>query len=116
MINRAALLLRYRAPAVEWVNEADPYREDPGLTLETVNRQRNVYLVDEHEAANPDRIARWVDENYLVLFERELDSWYNDPDVWPRELSLDLFHAWFEVECHPVVSDMVGDEIWDDDR
>ena len=40
MINRAAIILRYREPAMRWINEADPYEDDPGITLRTVNKER----------------------------------------------------------------------------
>ena len=37
VINRGAVILRCKEPAVRWINEADPYEDNPGLTLESVN-------------------------------------------------------------------------------
>ena len=45
MINRAALILKYKTPAIKWINEADPYQDDPGITNEFVNSDRTVYLI-----------------------------------------------------------------------
>ncbi len=53
--------------------------------------------------------------HYRTLFETELSDWYNDPALWPKNLSLTLFHEWFDVECHSVVMDTVGSEIYDDE-
>lgn len=43
MINRSALLLRYKAPGVQWINEADPMPSDTTLTLEGVNNDLTLW-------------------------------------------------------------------------
>ncbi|MCB1752771.1 MAG: hypothetical protein KDI74_13705 [Gammaproteobacteria bacterium] len=115
MINRAAVMLRYKAPAVAWINEADPYALDPGVTLETANEERTVYLISDHDGDGPDALAEWVARNYAVLFESELDGWYSDAELWPEERDLPLFNEWFEVECHTLILDTVGGAIVDDE-
>ncbi len=55
MINRAAIILRYREPAVFWINESDPFDEAPGFDLESVNQERTVYLISDADAG---RLAR----------------------------------------------------------
>ena len=47
MINRGAVILRYREPAVHWINAADPYCDNPGMTLGAVNRECPVYLISD---------------------------------------------------------------------
>jgi len=42
MINRAALILIYKAPAIKWVNDADPYNNDPGITEENIKDDQTV--------------------------------------------------------------------------
>lgn len=39
MLNRAAVLLKYKAPAIKWVNEADPYDDNPQITEEHINKE-----------------------------------------------------------------------------
>ena len=34
MINRSAVILKCKEPFVRWINEADPYEDDPGITTE----------------------------------------------------------------------------------
>ena len=114
MVNRAALILKYKAPAIKWINEADPYEDDPCITKEFVNSDRTVYLLKDEVADHPDDLADWVEMNVEILFENELSGWYNDPDLWPTDRSYTLFKKWFSVECHTVLEDTVGEPIIDD--
>ncbi len=43
MVNRAALLLRYKQPAVDWINDVDPAKTKRIMTLDEVNEERTVY-------------------------------------------------------------------------
>ena len=115
MVNRAAILLRYKEPAVRWINEADPYNEKPGIVADNVNKERTVYLISEEDGDGDDSVARWVKKNFKSLFEAELESWYTDPALWPNKRTYKLFQEWFHVECHTVLIDTVGGEIYDDE-
>ena len=114
MINRAAIILRYRDPAVRWINEADPYDDDPGMTREVVNTERTVYLIRAEDAETSTAVEEWIKLNYRQLFEAELEGWYTDPTLWPQDLTLQLFREWFDVECHSVLIDTVGGRIYDE--
>lgn len=115
MINRAAILLKYKAPAVRWVNEADPFDKDPGMTVDSANEERIVYLISDADGDSGETVERWIKQNYQILFEEELNGWYTDPDLWPKKRSLKLFREWFDVECHTVLIDTVGEPMCDDD-
>ena len=115
MINRAAILLRYKEPAVRWINEADPVIDDPGITMEDVNLDNTLYLIRDEDGEDEETLDRWVRENYQTLFESELEGWYTEPDLWPTDRTLTLFREWFEIECHSVIMDTVGGDIIDDD-
>ena len=105
MINRAALILRYKQPAVDWINESDPYGGSLGLELANVNQDRSVYLVPDDVADDDETVRSWVVLNHRALLENELGDWYTDESFLPQELNLELFDAWFEVECHSVIID-----------
>jgi hypothetical protein len=115
MINRAAVILKYKEPAVAWINEADPYNDDPGLTIESVNEDRMVYLIRDEDADSPEDVEKWIELNYDVLFESELDGWYTDEELWPKNRNINLFRKWFDVECHTVIVDTVDSPIEDDE-
>ena len=53
MINRAAVMLRYREPAVRWIHKADPRHGHPGMTLSPVNPDRMVYRIREDDRDGP---------------------------------------------------------------
>jgi len=42
MINRSAVILKYKEPFVRWINEADPYKDDSGIASENANEDRTV--------------------------------------------------------------------------
>ena len=69
MLNRAAVLLRYKAPAVAWINDSDPYDRKPGITLDRVNEERTVYLIHEDDVDPPEVLSSWIEQNFLALFE-----------------------------------------------
>ncbi|MHB8708746.1 MAG: nucleotidyl transferase family protein [Desulfuromonadales bacterium] len=115
MINRAAVLLKCKAPMVQWINTSDPCNDNPQISQEEANRDRTVYLISDHDAYDDKALARWIKGNYAALFESELEGWYTDESLWPQPRSLKLFHEWFEVECHSLIEDTVGGPIEDDD-
>ena len=115
MVNRAALILKYKVPAINWVNEADPVEPNPQITEDFINSERTVYLISEEDAWDEVVLEGWIKRNYLNLFESELEGWYTDPKLWPKPRTLELFQAWFEVECHTILVDTVGTTIFDDE-
>ena len=112
MINRAAVILKCKEPFIRWLNESDPYDDHPGITLEEANQERTVYLIHDADA---EYIKKWISLNFMILFENELESWYADKSIWPKNRDRKLFNEWFKVECHSVVLDTVGSEITDDE-
>ena len=107
MINRAALILRYKQLAVDWINEADPY-DSAQVTLEEVNQDSTVYLLDQYE--QPE-LLQWLKLNYDNLFQSILFEWYVDESLWPKKRSYDLFNRWFDIEYHSLVEDTLGTPI-----
>ncbi len=88
MLNRAAVILKYKELAVQWINDADPYHDDPKISLDDVNCERTVYLISDHDADDDKALERWIKANYATLFEAELDGWYTDETLWPQKRSL----------------------------
>lgn len=115
MVNRAAIMLRYKETAVCWINKADPYVETPAIDIDKANQERTVYLVSDEDGDGIDAATQWVKENYETLFESELDGWYTDPGLWPEKRTFKLFKEWFDVECHSVLVDTAGGGIYDDE-
>jgi hypothetical protein len=111
MINRAALILQYKQPFVDWINAADPSPTAHALTLAQVNEEHTVYLV---EVEDNDGLAIWLARHHTELFEEELAGWYTDPRLWPRDRSLKVMNEWCSFELHTVVVD-TGESLLEDD-
>jgi hypothetical protein len=102
MLNRAALILRYKKPFVDWINAVDPSPASHGLTLSEVNQEHTVYLVEVEDEGELDE---WVARHHEELFEAELEGWYTDPALWPRNRSLEVLREWCSFELHTIVVD-----------
>jgi len=94
MINRSAIILKYKEPFVRWINEADPYDHDIALSLKEANEDRNVYLITEEGGED---FEKWISLNYKKLFEIELNDWYTDESLWPEKRNKKTFNEWFSV-------------------
>ena len=115
MINRAAVVLKYKDVAIRWINDADPMKKGVRITVEEANDDRTVYLISDADGDSKDTLDRWIKKNYKTLFETELEDWYTDPSLWPQEITLKLFREWFEVEYHTELVDTVDGAIYEDD-
>jgi hypothetical protein len=102
MLDRAALIVAYNQPFVDWINAADPFPESPTLTLAEVNSEHTAYLV---EVEDEMELAAWLARNHRSLFENELHGWYTDPALWPRDRSLRRLREWCSFQLHTVVID-----------
>ena len=100
---------------MRWINDADPSPSDNAATLDEVNEERTVYLIDDTAGDDPESLERWLKRNYADLFEMELEEWYTDPALWPQVRTYRLFREWFDPECHTVVIDTCPDDLIDDD-
>jgi len=112
VLNRAALILRYRQPFVDWMNAVDPSPSSHSLTLADVNHEHTVYLV---EVEDEDELDRWLARHHRELFEQELSGWYTDPALWPRDRSLRMLRRWCSFELHTVVEDTGVSPLYDDE-
>jgi hypothetical protein len=112
VLNRAALILRYRQPFVDWINAVDPSPESHTVALDDVNDERTVYLV---EVDDENELAGWLARYHAQLFEEELEGWYTDPALWPKDRSLNRLQEWCSFELHTVVVDTGGSPLEDDE-
>jgi len=115
MINRAAVILKYKKSAIDWINEADPAGDDPGISIESANKDATAYLIRTEDAESSEHIDKWIKLNYEELFESELDSWYTDEALWPKNRNLKLFKEWFDIEYSTLLHDTVSEQIEDDE-
>lgn len=112
VLNRAALILRYKQPFVDWINAGDPAPETHTLSLDEVKDERTVYLV---EIEDESELSAWLSRYHAQLFEEELEGWYTDPALWPKDRSLERLQEWCSIELHTVVVDTGASPLRDDE-
>ena len=59
-----------------------------------------MYLV---EVEDEDELAEWLVRHLEALFGEELNGWYTDPALWPRDRSLKTLRELCSFELHTVV-------------
>ncbi|MFN2595155.1 MAG: hypothetical protein ABR579_09745 [Actinomycetota bacterium] len=111
MLNRGALILRYKQPFVDWINAVDPAPGSHILTLSEAAEDPTVYLVEVEDEAG---VNLWLRINHRPLFEDELAGWYTDSNLWPRDRSLEALRAWCDIEFHSEVIDTGNFPLIDD--
>jgi hypothetical protein len=100
-VNRGAIILKVREPLVAWLNRLTP---DVTWTLEQVNQQPHIYLVDDPDS-DPDPLGL-VRSMHEQLFEAELAGWSVDDSEWPQQRDWPLFQQWFECHYQSLVFDL----------
>lgn len=98
-INRIAVVLIPMQACLDWINS---YPSAQPMILGEIQRDPTVYLLPEGRA-EPEQSVR---HHYKAMFEQELDSWYTDPDLWPKDRSFKIFKTFFDVQICTMVFDL----------
>jgi hypothetical protein len=107
-VSRAVLVLRAKAPYVEWANGL----QEPGQPMVTLAHARaagSAFLVPSFERET--EAQAFVERQAQAMFEHELGMWMDDRTTWPAARDPGTFHEWFDVEVHEIVLDLGDDEI-----
>ena len=107
-IDRGVIIVSRRDSFLAWVN-ALPSRQDcPPLDLAALNSEPGVYLIPECDASAADGILARV---LPRIWRSELCEWEQSETLWPKDLSFQRFHQWFQVSRSSLVMDLVCDSI-----
>ncbi len=100
-VNRSVLLVRPRAPYLEWAAANGDGVDYP------VDHERTAYLLPVYgDATEGEAVLR---RHCAAIFEAELEAWCTDESTWPRRQTYAEFLRWFEVEQHSIVVDLAAD-------
>jgi len=104
MLNRSLIIVRGKAPFLEWILSL-PDSTEHDLTLEDVNDDPTAYLIPLLEDyAELDDV---LEVAHGSIFDDQLASWWTDENDWPEDRSLERFGAWFDVTVHSMIEDLV---------
>lgn len=106
-VDRSSVLIQPKQPFLNWLLSVE--NDDLTLTLEQIRTDCNNFLIPQFDA--PEEAISYIDDIYLSIFKAELSSWYEDPELWPADMSLQAFWEMFDVSIQSMVIDTVEDEL-----
>jgi len=98
IVNRAALTIKAKQPFYDWLNSIE-HEDNLSESLQDID----VYLLPDYEELK--QIENWLKKNFDKLFIEQLNSWYMDEDLWPKNRTLKMFKEWFEYSLCTMVWD-----------
>ena len=110
IIDRAAITLKVKQPAVDWINKVASMTGGEKLTLKEVNEDSQLYLIPD-DVDYKDLAVIWVYKNAEALLVEFMNSWYQDESLWPTILDIDLLEKWFDIGYHSLIIDTVDGPI-----
>lgn len=111
-INRDVLIVTPKQEFIDWVDSVFPENEAEICPQPMAHDESNIYLIPETD--HPDYAIEMLKENFLPIFVNELFDWITDEDVWPKDLSWDLFEKFFHYNIQTIVLDTVPKRILKD--
>lgn len=106
-INRSIAVLKPKQPLLDWLN-ALPDAEVL-FTLAELRTDCTSLLIPECDT--DEKALKFIKKIYLGIFERELDAYCTNPDLWPPKRDYKIFLKWFDIDLHSQVFDTVDKEI-----
>lgn len=108
-IDRVAIALMAKKPALEWINNVDS-KDIKHYSLSDINSDRVLHLLPID--VNTEELAEsWAVENAKFLLEEYMDLWFTDMSRWPSNRDSGLFTDWFDVDYHSLIIDIVDSPI-----
>jgi len=105
-INRAAVVVRPKAPFFDWARTLE------GGLPNSVKPWTSVYLFEIPDDDDFDTVVR---ERFLEVFEEQLESWHLVVDHWPAPRTYAMFEQWFDFEIAEPVRDLDESDIEHED-
>jgi len=107
VLNRSVLIVLPKQPFLDWLHGADP--TSVSLAIEDLRRDPSVYLLPARDM-HPD-LEKDLKRFFKVIFEEQLDGWYRDEKLWPKDRSFANFREWFEYKFHTMPNDLVREPL-----
>ena len=105
--NRSFFLITAKQPLVDWVNAQG---DDP-MPPEYILGNPNLYAVQQITYTTKENIEALLKKHFKKIFVEELSSWYENPAIFPKPLTFDLFKKWFDYQYIELCFDLCRGEI-----
>lgn len=100
-IDRSAVILTPKEPFLTWLNSVE--QDGNQWSLNEIRSDPTVYLIPSQETEV--RAAHYINSIYSELFNRVLEEWIMEKELWPKELTLDMFYDWFDIYFYSSIID-----------
>jgi len=97
-VKRTAMLLKPKQPFFDWLKSIDP-NDEPSEFME----EGNVFLLPDYDEVK--QMENWLKKNFDDIFSDQLNNWYIDEELWPKNRTLKMFKEWFGYSLHTMVWD-----------
>jgi len=104
MLNRSAVVVRYREAFREWLRSIGVEEEE----FED-HSDKSVYLIGECEY--PEDQEEILQESAGEIFYEEVSAWHLEPEHYPDFNDFALFKTWFETEFFGMVCDALDEPL-----
>src|SRR4051794_2914816 len=108
-VNRLAVLMRWKAPMLQWVNGLPSDGSFTEFGQDEVDDEATVFLIPDFE--HLEEAETYLDELKPMLFETELESWSEDRKQWPAFRNKMMFDEWFEIRISSMTMDLVEEPL-----
>ena len=98
-VNRTSIVVRHKEPFINWLTSID--QENEYIELE---EDLNCYLIPEF--VELDDLQNFLRDQFDNIFRNELNDWYTDQVLWPKDRSFEVFQEWFAFDVHASVFDL----------
>lgn len=102
LASSSAVILRAREPFIAWLHSLGVSSDE----LAAAERETEVFLVPEVD--RDQDVREWVQQHWSVLLASMAGNWARNQDDWPREMSQERFHEWFQVDVAAAVTDLTS--------
>ena len=106
-VHRNVAIVKLKESFLSWLKAIQ--HPDADMTAEELNQCCTALLIPDFGFDEDSRA--YIYSHYQAIFANELESWNQDEAVFPKQLDLNMFEEWFDIEIYTTVLDTVGGEI-----
>ena len=105
--NRNQITLYGTSDLLEWIKSVEPKLKN--WTLETLNNRPSAYMIEVEDQNCHGLVLK---EYFNTIIKNELcNNLYINKDLWPQDITYDLFLKWFTYQYHEEVFDLCSKEL-----
>ena len=97
-INRTSITIKPKQPFCDWLHSVEPEHNFGDVLTDC-----DTYLLPDYEESK--QVENWLKRNFDKLFMEQLNNWYLDETVWPKNRTFKMFKEWFDYTLCTMVWD-----------